>query len=1095
MRVVLPFLFVLSALYTDKLNAQQCSPPQNVYMYVDIYMNNAYISWSPPISSCTVLYYEVEFASSPFTPGLGQGTFVSNVYDTNYYIPYSYVAYAWVRAICDCEGGGGSGDGIADTEGAWAAASVGYAPPPYTPDLGITCFGCPEEAVMPAYNCGNYYNNLLFFGMYAIYTDQALECTANPQHIIWRWFTAPAGGEVEVHLGLAYGYSNDMGFEILSGSCEGEVFTCVANASDTEPNIISGLVPGTTYFIGVWFNDYPYDESTVSEVALDICTPPLPCYAPTAISASQITNETALISWSANTESSWTLEYGESGFTQGTGTVITVNGMSSSTLNELSASTLYDVYVSAECGTDGSSLTNGPYTFSTLANMWVTAELPEVNKFCCDDPLYPEGFPLFSYCSLQPLSHVDEIIGEGCDYQIIRTITAQDTCGNSLNYVVTINIADNMIPGGCSEEFTIPQNSQGKAVATDGEWAILEGGNADLVYKLVDGVWTSHSTINIGSTNQVVLEMSPEKLVAGNKIYQVVDDAWVLEQELISSFGDNFSTASSIYNNNVALEMNGRIFIFEHDGNTWIETAFFEHNCGALDITDDVLLCGGNYTSHIGKVYRKTENGWALEQELSAIAGSTGIEVGYDVSIDGNLAAIGTRYFGGIHTYSFNGEAWNEVAFLTNPYLYTNTGYYSNMGQTIDIEGNLLVAGDYMNQANGPFSGSIVVFEWLCDQWSPQRNIVPKNGGINQRFGGSIDLSNGRLISGVETTQWIGGYNYNSLGKYWFYDHLEFVNTGLTINAAEDALLICGSEIPLPEYTIGNQWCDDYEVSIEESGEGNCVSPLMRTYSIIDVNGNTASDTQTISFIDINPPLLIMAPSDLTLDCGSEIIMEEPTFMDDCSTELSIAFEETTEGGSCETIVTRTWIATDLCNNSSSFTQYITLTDTSPPVIECPLDQTATFILDEEVFYCPNYIEDLAATDNCSGIALITQSISDIQPLEPGTYEIVMTSADECGNESTCTFNLEVVGVVGIEEQGLEAIHIYPNPASDFITVSASTTKKREVLIYNSTGQLVRNSSFNSAQINLPVFDLAKGVYSLQVLDSDGMRVFSFVRE
>jgi hypothetical protein len=97
-------------------------------MYVDIYSDNASISWSPPNSSCTVLYYEVEFAAFPFTPGIGQATFVSNIYDTYYYIPYSYVAYAWVRAICDCEGGGGSGDGIADTEGAWAAASVGYAP-------------------------------------------------------------------------------------------------------------------------------------------------------------------------------------------------------------------------------------------------------------------------------------------------------------------------------------------------------------------------------------------------------------------------------------------------------------------------------------------------------------------------------------------------------------------------------------------------------------------------------------------------------------------------------------------------------------------------------------------------------------------------------------------------------------------------------------------------------------------------------------------------------------------------------------------------------------------------------------------------------
>ena len=51
------------------------------------------------------------------------------------------------------------------------------------------------------------------------------------------------------------------------------------------------------------------------------------------------------------------------------------------------------------------------------------------------------------------------------------------------------------------------------------------------------------------------------------------------------------------------------------------------------------------------------------------------------------------------------------------------------------------------------------------------------------------------------------------------------------------------------------------------------------------------------------------------------------------------------------------------------------------------------------------------------------------------------------------------------------------------------------MLIYNATGQLVASSSFNSAQISLPISDLAKGLYSLRVIDGDSLRVFSFVKE
>jgi hypothetical protein len=116
---------------------------------------------------------------------------------------------------------------------------------------------------------------------------------------------------------------------------------------------IAGTVSstGTTYE-----NDFAIDDFVVEE------TPA--CPAPTALTATNITDTQADLSWTAGgTETVWNIEYGATGFTQGTGT--TVNGVSNPyTLTGLTQNTSYDYYVQADCGGSTSSWV-GPYTLTT----------------------------------------------------------------------------------------------------------------------------------------------------------------------------------------------------------------------------------------------------------------------------------------------------------------------------------------------------------------------------------------------------------------------------------------------------------------------------------------------------------------------------------------------------------------------------------------------------------------------------------------------------------------------------------------------------------------------------------------------------------
>ena len=84
--------------------------------------------------------------------------------------------------------------------------------------------------------------------------------------------------------------------------------------------------------------------------------------------AHNITATSADVNWTeAGTSSSWRLEYGLAGFTQGTGTS-TIEANDTVSLTGLSAFTTYEFYVTSICTPTDSSPWVGPYSFTTLCN-------------------------------------------------------------------------------------------------------------------------------------------------------------------------------------------------------------------------------------------------------------------------------------------------------------------------------------------------------------------------------------------------------------------------------------------------------------------------------------------------------------------------------------------------------------------------------------------------------------------------------------------------------------------------------------------------------------------------------------------------------
>ena len=138
-----------------------------------------------------------------------------------------------------------------------------------------------------------------------------------------------------------------------SGNWDSEIsFTIMDPMGDTLINVISASD----------LDDLDFFTHTSNST----CQSNNPCLSPIFLNAGNITPNSADLLWQAGgNETSWNLEWGISGFTLGSGTL--VNGLTSTnySLSSLSNNTSYDFYVQANCSNSNVSSWIGPYTFNT----------------------------------------------------------------------------------------------------------------------------------------------------------------------------------------------------------------------------------------------------------------------------------------------------------------------------------------------------------------------------------------------------------------------------------------------------------------------------------------------------------------------------------------------------------------------------------------------------------------------------------------------------------------------------------------------------------------------------------------------------------
>ena len=193
---------------------------------------------------------------------------------------------------------------------------------------------------------------------------------------------------------------------------------------------------------------------------------------------------------------------------------------------------------------------------------------------------------------------------------------------------------------------------------------------------------------------------------------------------------------------------------------------------------------------------------------------------------------------------------------------------------------------------------------------------------------------------------------------------------------------------------------------ITVSGLCNQASGVTRTWTATDHCGNVATCSATIMMQDNTPPVITCPVVISPIECGTPISFGTPIVTDACDASVTVTFSDLSAPGFCtqEYSMTRTWVATDDCGNTSSCNATIIVQDNTPPVMTCPL---VTSPID-----CGSMPAFGAATaiDACDVQVAISFSDITVPGLCPQEYSVTRTwiATDDCGNSSTCSSTIIV---------------------------------------------------------------------------------------
>ncbi len=360
---------------------------------------------------------------------------------------------------------------------------------------------------------------------------------------------------------------------------------------------------------------------------------------------------------------------------------------------------------------------------------------------------------------------------------------------------------------------------------------------------------------------------------------------------------------------------------------------------------------------------------------------------------------------------------------------------------------------------------------------------------------------------------------------------LKFLDTGLRLVNLSDGRLMDQLNA-LDAYSIFiEDECDEAiipEFTLDVLYADNCMVDgyyERRTYTWVatDVCGNSSVLSITMDIMDDVPPVINNIPGETTIICAP-LPAAGTVSTDDYADPVVVEYSQTTIDGASpgEYHVTRIWIVTDVCGNTSEATQHITwIPDTQlscdiflPESVECnshdvPIASGASGGLGDityawEIFGEKCFIQSGQGTPDMGmyigwdeveitltltdayGCSTTCSAILDCEDLAPNP--LVVNSGDQGAQiESNQISTVPSTGGSLDQESNLKQFNLWPNPAKDAITIRFESLLEQDIQVslVNFMGQtMLRDDIIAAKGITNHQMDVSKipeGGYMIQL--------------
>ncbi len=293
-----------------------------------------------------------------------------------------------------------------------------------------------------------------------------------------------------------------------------------------------------------------------------------------------------------------------------------------------------------------------------------------------------------------------------------------------------------------------------------------------------------------------------------------------------------------------------------------------------------------------------------------------------------------------------------------------------------------------------------------------------------------------------------------------------------TITCPANQTVACANQVPAPNSpapTASDNCGGTVTTSLFSDIISNqtCANRFTETriYRATDVCGNTAQCTQTITVND-QTPSPITCPANQTFSCANQVptpsVGAATVGADNCGGAVVTTIGQVISNQTCANrfIATRTFIATDVCGNSASCSQTITVNDQTPPALTAPPPNVTA-----ECSAVPVRAA-ISATDNCDGARPVSFSESIVYGICQFNYTLtrVWTATDVCGNAATVSHTVQVQDTQAPTFTGLPANIPAAQcvaPDAPLVTVQDNCSQAVGLIFHERTTQLAGACDFD----------------------------------